>query len=234
MSPYLTLFGFLVFLVGFGLLLFSLIELLMGIKQSKSEAIRTKKKSIFLRSIFFASGLVLIIISQGIFWFNSNLKVYSGLSKDIPLARISFRESETERPRMFLETFDEENQPILADEILLEDTLLQLEMEIIKFRKLGNLFGLREIYRFTRLIYVSDPAAYKEEYQTTQLGHRDESVSNFIKGIKKVIGLAYHKTILSDPFSMDTSIVLEISYNNRGILEMFSEETFTSNEESIE
>ena len=51
--------------------------------------------------LFFAFGIMFIMIAQGVFWFNLNLKAYSRLHKNIPLARISFRESESERPRMF-------------------------------------------------------------------------------------------------------------------------------------
>ena len=232
MSNNLTLIAFLVFLAGFGLLLFSLAELIMALKRSKTGNMTSPKSNWILRAVLFASGLFLIIISQSVFWFNSNLKNYSHLTKNIPLARISFVESETERPRMILERFDENNQPMIADEILLEDTLIQVEMEIIKFKKLGNLFGLNEIYRFTRLIYLSDPDAYKEEYWTIPLGSQDNSITDFLKGIKKIVSVANHRTVLTDPFRLDTTQTLELSCNDMGLLQMFTSGIYTAEEES--
>jgi hypothetical protein len=232
MSNNLTLIAFLVFLAGFGLLLFSLAELIMAFRRSKSRRMTSAASNWILRVVLFASGLFLIIISQSVFWFNSNLKTYSHLTKNIPLARISFVESDIERPRMILERFDENNQPIIADEILLEDTLIQIEMEVIKFKRLGNLFGLNEIYRFTRLIYLSDPGAYKEEYRAIPLGSRDNSITDFLAGIKKIVGVANTRTMLTDPFKLDTTRAFELSCNDMGLLQMFTSGTYSAEEES--
>jgi hypothetical protein len=221
-----------VFLSGFGLLLFGLAELILALKRSKTGRMTSPKSNWILRVILFASGLFLIFISQSAFWFNSNLKTYSHLTKNIPLARISFVESEMERPRMILERFDENNQPIIANEILLEDTLVQIEMEVIKFKKLGNLFGLKEVYRFTRLIYLSDPDTYKEEYRTIPLGSQDNSISEFLMGMKKIINIANQRTILTDPFKLDTTCALELSCNDLGLLQIFTSGTYSAEEDS--
>lgn len=231
MSSNLTLIAFLVFLAGFGLLLFGLAELIIALKRSKTKSMAACKSNWILRSVLFACGLFLIIASQSVFWFNSNLKTYSHLAKNIPLARISFVQSELERPRLILERFDENNEPIIANEILLEDTLVQIEMEVIKFKKLGNLFGLNEIYRFTRLIYISDPDAYKDEYRSVPLGSQDSSITEFLRSIRKVVRVANQRTMLTDPFRLDTSLTLELSCDDMGLLQSFASGTYGAEED---
>ncbi|HEQ97792.1 MAG TPA: hypothetical protein ENO22_00425 [candidate division Zixibacteria bacterium] len=230
MSAKLTLAAFLIFLVGLGLLLFSLLEIIYGLKKSKSQGYAPKKANKWVRAILIVSGLILILVSQSFFWFNSSLKNYFVLNRNIPLAQISFSQSESEKPLLVLQTFDERNRPLLADEVYLDDSAFQIEMEVIKFRRLGNLLGLDELYRFSRVIYIEDYIYSDDQFRTTQLGNEEKSMIGLIKDLKRILPVASTKTILTDPLTLDTSKTVEITYNDLGIIEVmqtgvYSEET---------
>ncbi|NIP42337.1 MAG: hypothetical protein GWO41_05195 [candidate division Zixibacteria bacterium] len=93
-------------------------------------------------------------------------------------------------------------------------------MEVIKFRRLGNLLGLDEFYRFSRVIYIEDYIYSDDQFETTQLGNEERSMIGLIKDMKRVLPVASTKTILTDPITLDTSRTVEISYNDLGIIEI--------------
>jgi hypothetical protein len=230
MSAKLTLVAFLIFLVGLGLLLVALIETIYALKKSKSQGYAPKKTKMWVRALLIVSGVILILISQSFFWFNSGLKNYFVLNRNVPLAQISFSQAESEKPSLVLQIFNERNRALLADEIYLEDSAFQIEMEVIKFRRLGNLLGLDEFYRFSRVIYIEDYIYSDDQFETTQLGNEDQSMIGLIKDMKRFLPVASTKTILTDPITLDTSRTVEISYNDMGIIEImqtgvYSEET---------
>lgn len=230
MSAKLTIFAFCLFLAGFGLLLFAFAEILMTMRDSKSRKFTGKKGKLWVRVTLIASGVVLIFISQSLFWFNSNLRSYFALNKNVPLAKISFSESEFEKPRLILQTFDDKNRPMIADEIILEDTAFQIEMEVIKFRKLGKLFGLNELYRFSRIIYLSDYVNSDDEYRITQLGSNENNIPGLIKSIRKIVPLANYKTVLTDPLKLDNNRAYEVTYNDLGIIELLTDVAYSQEE----
>ncbi len=148
------------------------------------------------------------------------MKNYFVLNRNVPLAQISFSQPENEKPSLVLQIFDERNRALLADEIYLEDSAFQIEMEVIKFRRLGNLLGLDEFYRFSRVIYIEDYIYSDDQFETTQLGNEERSMIGLIKDMKRVLPVASTKTILTDPITLDTSRTVEISYNDLGIIEI--------------
>jgi hypothetical protein len=230
MSAKLTVFAFCLFLAGFGFLLFAFVEILMTMKNAKSRKFTGKGGKLWVRIILITFGVILIFISQSLFWFNSNLRNYYALNKNVPLAKISFRESEFERPRLILQTFDDKNRPLIADEIMLEDTAFQIEMEVIKFRKLGNMFGLNEVYRFSRIIYISDYVNSDDELKTTRLGNYENNIPGLIKKIRKIFPLANYKTVLTDPLKLDNTKAYEVTYNDLGIIELLTDVAYSQEE----
>ena len=223
MSTKLSLFAFLFFLAGFGLVIFSFIRLLLGLQASKVKSFAIKKGNVALRIVIFISGVLLILFAQACFWFNSSLKAFLPLHKNVPMARISFIGSDLEKPRMIMETFDNQLNPLMANELFLNDTLFQIELEVIRFKNLGKLMGLDEIYRFSRLIYLSDYQENMEEQLWHPLGNEDNKVVSTLEGIKKIVTVAHSKKILTDPFRLDTLQALDIFYNDQGIAELLPE-----------
>jgi len=220
MSPKLATFAFLIFAVGLGLVIWIFLRVVAGIKERKVNRFDARKENWWLRAIALTFALILIALSQGILWFNSNLRIYMPLDPNIPLARISFYESENERPRMILATFDEQNHPLLADEIFVDDSLFQIEVEILRFKKLGQLFGLQEVYRFSRLLSLSDSEDSSNNQAPISLGSEEVRISDFVKFSKKMVALAYYKRILTDPFRLDRRQMLELSYTDVGLLRL--------------
>jgi hypothetical protein len=230
MSAKLTIFAFCLFLAGLGLLLFAFAEILMTMKNAKSRKFTGKSGKLWVRIILITSGIVFVFVSQSLFWFNSNLRSYFTLNKNVPLAKITFRESEFERPRLILQTYDDKNRPMIADEIMLEDTAFQIEMEVIKFRKLGKFFGLNELYRFSRIIYISDYVNSDDELKTTKLGSYENNIPGLIKTIRKVMPLANYKTVLTDPLKLDNTRAYEVTYNDLGIIELLTDVAYSQEE----
>ena len=176
-----------------------------------------------LRIILFVSGIILILCAQACFWFNSGLKAFQPLHKNVPMARITFVGSEYEKPRLILQTFNNKLEPLMANELFLNDTLFQIELEVVKFKNLGKLMGLNEVYRFSRLIYLSE---YEEDYSDQlwhALGNEDNKIVSTLESIKKVVALAHTKKILTDPFRLDTLEALDIFYNDLGIVQLLPE-----------
>ncbi|MBD3217145.1 MAG: hypothetical protein GF310_02635 [candidate division Zixibacteria bacterium] len=227
MSAKLTLLAFLIFLAGLGLLIFSLLEIIYALKKSQSQGYGSKKPKMWVRILLISSGVILIFISQSFFWFNSSLKNYFVLNRNIPLAQITFSQSETEKPRLILQTYDDENRRRLADEILLDDSAFQIELEVIKFRRLGNLLGLDELYRFSKIIYIEDYIDSDDKFKTARIGNEESSLVGLIKDMKKVFPVANTKTILTDPLKLDTSKAVEITYNDMGIVEILEEGVYS-------
>ncbi len=231
MSTKLTILAFFIFLAGLGLLLYSFIQIVSGLQKSKRRAYASVRSNIWLRVTLISAGMVFIVLSQAFFWFNSSLRDYHVLNRNIPLAQVSFIDSENDKPRMFLHTFNASNRPVLANEILLDDSLFQIEIEVIKFKNLGNLFGLNEFYRFSRLIYISDYDQALEDFKSVPLHDNGAKVTNVIRGMKTFITLAHTRTVLTDPMTLDSGETFEISYNDMGLLEVNSEYALSHKQE---
>ena len=223
MSTKLSLFAFLFFLAGFGLVIFSFIRLVLGLHALRSKTFAIKTGNVTLRIIIFISGVLLILFAQACFWFNSSLKAFQPLHKNVPMARITFAGSEYEKPRLILQTFDSKLNPLVANELFLNDTIFQIELEVVKFKNLGRLLGLNEVYRFSRLIYLSDYEEDSSDPFWHALGNEDNKIVPTLESIKKVVALAHTKKILTDPFRLDTLQALDIFYNDLGIVELLPE-----------
>jgi hypothetical protein len=222
MSPQLAILAFCLFLAGLGLLLFVFLRLLLKPKKQYSRKKSSFKGRMITNGLIIGGGVVLILLAQNLLWLNSRLNVYFPLYTNAPIAKISFVESEYEKPRMILKTYDENNNPLIASEIILEDTLFQIEMQVIRFKKLGNLLGLHELYRFTQLSYISSNPDHIGEIRTTHLVDPDKPVIDYINNVNKIMSIATHKTVFSDPLVLDSSQVVEITYNDLGTIDMMS------------
>lgn len=231
MSTKLTILAFFIFLAGLGLLLFTFVQIVSGLKQASRRAYSENKNSIWIRVILITSGIALIILAQAFFWFNSSLRDYHVLNRNIPLAQVSFVESQNDKPRMMLATYGEDNRLILSNEILLDDSLFQIEIEVIKFKNLGNLFGLHEFYRFSRLIYIGDFDQGLDDFKSVPLHDDGEELTDVIRDLRKFITIAHTRTVLTDPMELDSSHKFEISYNDMGLLELNPDMAFSQQDE---
>jgi hypothetical protein len=225
MSTKLTLLAVCLFIVGLSLLLFSFVKLILALRQSKSSNVSSKNENVWLRVLLLVSGIVMVLLSQSFFWFNSNLKSYSILNNDNYLARISILRSDLDKPRLILEAFTKDNRLELSDDIILEDSLFQIEMEVIRFKRLGNLLGLHDYYRFSRLIYLSGYQENEDDYISIQLGSKESKLPGVISGLRKVLKIAHYNTFLTDPLTLGDIDSMTVSFSDVGLLEMTSLDT---------
>lgn len=216
--------AFCLFFGGLGLLIFVFLRLILKSKKQPSFKSSAFKHKLIINGVISLSGILLILLGQNLLWLNSKLKLYFPLYTNTPLAKVSFVESEYEKPRMILKTFDENNNPLLANEILLNDSLFQLEMQVIRFKKLGNLMGLDELYRFTQVSYISSDPENPNDFLVTPLVDSDRPVIDYLNGVNKFMSIATHKTVLTDPLILDSSHVVEITYNELGTLDLLPED----------
>jgi hypothetical protein len=200
---------FLIVIIGFGLLISSVVELI-GRKHAEKfiderGVVRTfRHRRRQFRPIRGLSGVLLLVLAVLLLWATAFAQSYVGLSSDVQVARVRAMQFEGLPHQMSVELmqFDKEGQQIADKSYLLQGDRWMLQGNILKFPAWMNMLGFHSGYKLTRL---------QGQYDDPELERNEKHSVIVLNGGDDDFFKTVYKQAWSSPF-------VEAAYGNAVIL----------------
>ncbi len=145
------------FFSGLGCLLIVFVSVARRLKDNMTTSVYFRAKRSHKTWILSISGLALIILAQGSYWFYNQVGRYIPFDTNLPKAQVSFLYEEYRQPRLVLQTIDQYNHPDIQRVPFTSDSIA-VGIEVIKWKKVCQVLGLKDCYRINGIYNTSGPA----------------------------------------------------------------------------
>ncbi len=205
------------FLVGLGLLAWILVSIIGNIRRRPGAS--SRKSRVIWRVIFPISGILLIVLSQLLFWVDSSLDAYTTVQSSLPLGTVSFHESGSSGRTMTVALRSNSSEEMMQVEILMRSNAAILEVETIRFAAPFKIFGLTEYYRISRIKVIDTRNPSPEPLYERKIQPKSEAVWTVLDEIGRFFPIAKTSKFISEPvFFKDGAKIHVFSEESRILL----------------
>jgi hypothetical protein len=215
--------GTALFLGGLGCLLAVFISTLARLKAHRVTSIYFRKRPSIKKWLPAAIGVLLVILSQGAYWFRNEVEKFVPFDDTIPQMRLSFVIEQDRTPRVEITTQDQKSQ-FNSQMVPLKGTRLFITSEVIQWDKAFQLLGLRDCYHFDGVYYIDADSlnVYEQPDPDYELYAGPTKLVALIRALESVFP-AKAKIMVSPPIEVDPErrYVLKVSPDSLSQLQPF-------------
>lgn len=142
------------FFSGLGCLLIVFVTIARRLKDNMTTSVYFRSKRSYKTWALSIAGVILIVLAQGSYWFYNQVGRYIPFENNVPKATVSFLYEEYRQPRLILQTTDQNNQLNIQRVPFTSDSLA-LGVEVIQWKKVCQVLGLKDCYRINGIYYVN-------------------------------------------------------------------------------
>jgi hypothetical protein len=152
LGAFFLLTGTVLFFAGLGCLVLVFVSITRRLSASTNASVYYRSRGSYRDTFLAGVGIVLIIGSQGFYWFFSEIEKFIPFAESVPEMRISFLYEEYRTPRIIIQSSDPSHQ-ITAQMVPLEEDSAAIGVEVLKWGKIGRLLGLQDCYHINGIYY---------------------------------------------------------------------------------
>ena len=201
------------FLIGLGLVAWILVSVVGNIRRRPGASPR-KSRAIW-RVVIPISGILLIVLSQILFWMDSSLDAYTTVESSLPLGTVGFHESGSSGRTMTVSSRSNSSEEMMSVEILMRSNAAVLEVETIRFAAPFKVFGLTEYCRISRIKVIDTRNPSPEPLYERKIQPKSEAVWTVLDEIGRFLPIAKTSKFISEP----------VFFKNGAEIQVFSEES---------
>lgn len=154
MGTFFLVAGTVLFFSGLGCLIFVFASIARRLKDNFTTSIYFRSRSSSKPWLLSICGVILIVVAQGFYWFYSEVGRFIPFSGDLPKAQVSFVYEEYKQPRLVVESVAENDVKTIQSVPFSSDSVA-LGVEIIEWKKVCQVLGLKPCYRINGIYSVS-------------------------------------------------------------------------------
>ncbi|MGB5107924.1 MAG: hypothetical protein WBP42_14555, partial [Candidatus Zixiibacteriota bacterium] len=154
MGTFFLVAGTVLFFSGLACLLFVFVTIARRLRDNITTSVYFRSKRSARSWILSASGLALIVMAQGCYWFNSQVERFIPFNGDAPQAQVSFLYEEYKQPRLVVKMTDQNNL-MTSEMVPFNSDSVALGVEVIHWKKVCQVLGLKDCYRINGVYYVN-------------------------------------------------------------------------------
>ncbi|MFH2055605.1 MAG: hypothetical protein ABIJ61_06590, partial [bacterium] len=159
------------FLAGLGALLAFFAGTLARLKTHRATSIYFQRRASGQKRLLILFGVIAVVLAQGCYWFYSEANQFVTFEGSVPMMEINFIYQSEHLPRVQLIATDRDQQNSMRVLPVLDDKFY-VTTEVIEWKKLFRLLGMRDCYRFTGIYFgpVDSTKAVDQRDPAYQLG----------------------------------------------------------------
>ncbi len=204
------------FVVGLALVSWILVSVVANIR--RRGVVTHRQGRAIWRVVIPVSGILLIALSQLLFWMNSGLKAYSIAEFALPLGTISFHESGQSDRIMTVTSRSISSDRMMPVEILMRSDAAVLEVETIRFAAPFGIFGLTEYCRISTVIMIDSRNRSPEPLYERKFQPESESVWIMLDEIGRFFSIVETSKYLSEPVFFEDGAEIQVFSEKSRIL----------------
>jgi hypothetical protein len=208
MNSILAVLAAFLFVVGLALVSWILVSVLANIRR-RGVTTHRQGKAIW-RVVIPVSGILLIALSQFLFWMNSSLKAYSTSESVLPLGTISFHESSQSGRIMTVASRSISSDKMMPVEVLMRSDAAVLEVETIRFAAPFGVLGLTEYCRISTIKMIDSRNRSPELVYERKIQPESESVWEVLDEIGRFFPIVETSKSLSEPVFFEDGTEIQV------------------------
>ncbi len=206
------------FFSGLGCLLIVFVSVARRLKDNMTTSVYFRAKRSYKSWVLSISGVILIVLAQGSYWFYGQVGRYIPFDTNLPRAQLSFLYEEYRQPRLVIQTADQNNHndvqlvPFTSDSIA-------VGVEVIKWKKVCQVLGLKDCYRINGIYYSSSPDDTIANLNKLPNHQLNGGPSGFLSLAASIGGLfpGDVKLILSPAVEADSRSIYTLEFSGEGV-----------------
>lgn len=223
MGTFFLFLGTALFLGGLGCLLAVFFSTLARLKAHRVTSIYFRKRPSIKKWLPAAIGVLLVILSQGAYWFHGEVDKFIPFDDTIPQMRLSFVIEQDRTPRVEITAQDQKSH-FNSQMVPLKGHRLFITSEVIQWDKAFRLLGLRDCYHFDGVYYNDADSlnVYEQPDPDYELYSGPSSLVAMIRALAPVFP-AKAKIMISPAIEVDPDqrYVLQVSPDSLSRLQTF-------------
>lgn len=155
MGIFFLIIGTVLFLAGLGFLVSALLLIVARLRTRRASSVYFQKKYSFPNSVLVLSGVLLIVVAQGFFWFYTEVEEFAVFEDAVSQIQVDFIFEKDHVPRASIAAAGPDNITTSQVVPLMGDTLY-ISTEIILWKKPFALLGLKDCFRIVGVYYQNE------------------------------------------------------------------------------
>lgn len=204
MGTFFLVAGTVLFFSGLACLLFVFVTIVRRLRDNITTSVYFRSRRSARPWILSASGLILIVIAQGCYWFNGQVERFIPFRGETPQAEVSFLYEEYKQPRLVVKMTDQHDQAT-SEVVPFASDSIALGVEIVHWKKVCQVLGLKDCYRINGVYYLNGSGDSLLTLSRIPNHELNGGPSGFI-GLVQSVGTAFPgelKLFLSKPILTD-------------------------------
>jgi hypothetical protein len=158
LGAFFLLGGTVLFFAGLACLLIVFASIAQRLRASSKASVYFRNRSSVRDGLLTGLGILFIIGAQGFFWFHKEVSAFIPFDEAVPRIQVSFLYEEYRTPRLVLQSSDQNNQ-LSAQIIPFTGEKISIGAEVIVWKKLFRILGLKDCYHVNGVFYGNDDSA---------------------------------------------------------------------------
>jgi len=196
------------FVVGVGLVSWILVSVLANIGR-RGLTTRRNGKAIW-RVLIPVSGILLITLSQILFWMNSGLRAYSTTESELPLSTIGFHDSNQSGRIMTVASRSISSDKMMQVELLMRSDAAVLEVETIRFAAAFDVLGLTEYSRISSVRMIDSKDISPDPVYERKIQPESESLWEVLDMIGRFFPVVETSRSFSEPLFFEDGTEINV------------------------